>query len=314
MKLISDKEVRRQVANALKLGKKKFTNVTKDDLSLKQIDQMSNVLKEFRRKSNTDAIAYLQDELTIAYLSILALVVTWYAMSVYEVKGGKPLISKKWINSKGKPDPNLVLRAMLLQIVNYSLAVVRLVEDGLDNPARCVLRALNELSYQFLVLASDSNKMAAYVGMKKSAEAKQVWYELFAKKGRLTKAIADLERRIGVPESVISEFHAYREETSAITSEAVHHSFTSTVVLAHAGDFMTDEAFLALFGRAAPASNLTLDALNTNLFYTFSMFLNVLIEVHGFKASRKDRLWREMYLWNECLGKVNTSENGSRKL
>lgn len=192
--------------------------------------------------------------------------------------------------------------------MNYSLAVVRLVEDGLDNPARCTLRSLNELCCQFLVLSSDSGKLAAYAKLKTPSEAKQVWYDLFAKKGRLWKNLTDLESRVGWPTPLVAELSTYREDVNTHNSQAVHHSFASAVMCAYAGDFNSEEDLhFGLFGKASPASDSTLYDLNTILMYTLFMFLSILTEVHGFKASSEDKLWKEVHFLSTCVQKVNSS-------
>lgn len=184
--------------------------------------------------------------------------------------------------------------------------MVRLVEDGLENPACCVLRALNELSRQFLILSSDLTKFTYYAKAMTPSEAKQVWYDLFAKKGRLAKSIADLESRIGLPESILSDLRSFREEATVNYSEAVHHPFVSTVIRAYAGDFESDEDLhFALFGKSSPASKSILNDLNMILMYTLNMFLKILIQVHGFKTNVENRRWRDIFLLSQSIRVVN---------
>jgi hypothetical protein len=301
--LIRDNEIRRQIAEVMKANKEYFPHAT-EKLTLRDFDKMCNLLGEMRREANAHTVAYHQRELSIAYLFIWALALT--CLAVGPQRGRKPPVPKKWLDKSGKPDPNWILQNLLLQIVNYSLAVVRLIEDGLDIPSRCVLRALNELCCQFLVLSSDSSKLATYAKLKNPSEAKQVWYELFAKKGKLQKSLRDLESRVGLPNFLVSELSSYRDHVNTFNSQALHHSFASAVICAYAVDFDSEENLhFSLFGKASPASDATLYELNTILMYTLLMFLNVLVKLHGFKPPLKDKLWREVFLLSTCVQKVS---------
>jgi hypothetical protein len=304
MALIRDKEIRRLISDVFKVGRKNFPDAS-HEISLKQLDEMSSVLGEFRREANNHAASYLQGGLSTAYLSILALTVTCFAVGP---DNSDPPIPKDWLDASGKPDPNQVLPNLLLQIVNYLLAIVRLVEDGLDNPARCVLRALNELSGQFLILCSERAKLSAYARTTTPAEAKQIWYELFAKKNGLEKSLRELESRIGLPSAFAAQMRSYREEMNGLHSQAVHHSFNATIIGAYAGDFQEEERLhFALLGKASRASRLTLESLNTTLSYTFLMFLRIIEKLHGFDIPRENKLWREVLLFAVCISKVSSS-------
>ena len=305
MALIRDKEIRRLISDVFKVGRKNFPDAS-NEISLKQLDEMCSVLGEFSREANNHAASYFQGELSTAYLSILALTVTCFAVGPQD--NTDPPIPKDWLDASGKPDPNQVLPNLLLQIVNYSLAVVRLVEDGLDNPARCVLRALNELSGQFLVLCSERDKLAAYARTATPAEAKQIWYELFAKKNSLEKSLRELESRIGLPSAFAAQMRSYREEMNGLHSQAVHHSFNATIIGAYAGDFQEEERLhFALLGKASRASHLTLESLNTTLSYTFLMFMRIIERLHRFDIPRENKLWREVLLFAACISKVSSS-------
>jgi hypothetical protein len=301
MALIRDKEIRRQITEVFKAFRKNFPNDA-GELTLKQFDQMCSILGELRKEANLHTAAHHQREISNAYLSIWTLAIICLAL---DPKRGR---RSKQLSKNGKFD-SWVLQNLLLQIVNYSLAVVRLVEDGLDNPACCVLRSLNELCCQFIVLSADSDKLAAYAKLESPSEAKQIWYELFAKKGRLGKNLSDLEARVGLPSSLVSTLSSYRDHVNTFNSQAVHHSFASAVIRAYVGDFNSEEDLhFGLFGKASPASDSTLYDLNTILVYTLAMFLRVLANVYNFKAPLKDKLWREVHLLTACVQKVNGSK------
>jgi hypothetical protein len=304
--LVQDKEIRRQIAEVLRTSKKYFPEAA-DGTTLKEFDRMCGVLEERRKEAKAHIATHHRRELSIAYVYIWALAVTCLAISPQ--RGGKPPVPKNWLSKNGRPDPNWILQNLLLQIVNYSLAVVRLIEDGLEIPSRCVLRALNELCCQFLILSSERSKLSAYAKLENPAEAKKVWYELFAKKGSLWKSLTDLESRLGVPSFFVSELNSYRDYVNTFFSQSVHHSFASAVICSYVGDFSSEENLhFSLFGKASPTSDTTLYELNTILIYTLLMFLNILAEVHEFKAPLEDELWREVFLFSTCVRKVARAE------
>lgn len=310
MGLIRDDEVRKTIAKTLRTEGKGFPDDSESKLLLKQVDALSAIFQDRRREANSEATKFLKRELSISYVSILALTITCLALNQ---KNKKRLIPKRIKKGKGGVNADWFLQSLVLQVTNYSLAVVRLVEDGLDNAARCILRALNELSCQLLVLMSDHDQMAAYVKSINPQESKQIWYELFAKKGRLRKNLEKLEQTLGMPSDLTNELRLMREDFNSTHSQAVHHSFASTVILAYSGDFENTESLhFSLLGKSTTASKHTLETLNTILFYTLLMFFAILVTVHGVKLPIDDKWWKGAYLLTKCvenLGK-DTIEEG----
>jgi len=182
-----------------------------------------------RKEAVQSSSTHFERELSLCYLHIL----TFSMMSLgIDLKKRKTLpIDPNWLGRNGTaPNPNFILQSMLVQVVNYSLAIIHLVEDGLDNPARCVLRALNELASQCIVLLSDRDQLATYASAHTADEAKSVWYKLLAKKGKLKKSLSKLELQLGIPEQIVPDLKVVREQIDLEYSQAVHHSYSSTLV------------------------------------------------------------------------------------
>lgn len=309
MHLITDQSIRRRIRSVLKTYLKKYSDVSAKRLTLGDLDTMAGLLRSDRKEAQKKSKTALKKELSISYLSIVTLAVG--SLAVNRRHPQKTAIRLDWIDGA---NPNWIIGSFLLQATNYSLAIVRLVEDGLDNPARCVLRALSEMCAQILVLSSDATQLSKYSKAITPKDAKQTWYELFAKKGRLAKDLRKLEEKFGLAHSVSLDFFGFREDLNLIHSQAVHHSFVSTVILAYAGDFRNKErAYLSLFGAASSASRETLEHLNTLLFYTLLMFRRILVTVHGFKAPLDSRAWTSFYTLIECVEKVGTAKASWRR-
>jgi hypothetical protein len=103
---------------------------------------------------------------------------------------------------------------------------------------------------------------------------------------------------------------SFRDELNLTHSQAVHHSFISTVILAYSGDFEDEESLhSALLGKATTASRQTLDSLNILLFYTVLMLVNVLVKVHGFKAPLDNRAWVSFLTLAECVKEVGAADD-----
>lgn len=81
MVLIRDKAVRRQIAYTFKTHLKKLSPDPTENLTLKELDGMSQVLREYRNEANSQATSHFQRELSISYLSIWALAITCLVIS-----------------------------------------------------------------------------------------------------------------------------------------------------------------------------------------------------------------------------------------
>ncbi|TMA80045.1 MAG: hypothetical protein E6J74_40275 [Deltaproteobacteria bacterium] len=131
------------------------------------------------------------------------------AIAIHPKRSSAGPFSATWINSDGRPDPNLILSQGLVQVVNNALAVVRLSRDGLDVQARTLVRVTAELTWQLAVLFSNPELLRKYAVAQSEEEENRVWWELFGR-GRLLRRTLDLEKALGLPADVSAALDAHR--------------------------------------------------------------------------------------------------------
>ena len=291
MPLISSRSVRKSIAEVRR------NNRSLVFAQIADVDAMSRELESIRLENQSITASRLQRRLSTAYLATFAIAATSLAMQ--HRTGGVPPIPQGHRREEHVPDPNFVVHCLLAQIVNYSLAVLRLVEDGLDNPARCVLRALYELCLKTIVLSADADTLREYASA--NAPALEVWHRLFAS-GKLEKKAAAVERRVGATEDTIAAFRAYFRSAVEMNSEAVHHSFASAVMRSHVTDTTSSEFLhLNILGHTSIASRNTLENLNIVLRYTHAMLSNVISDIHGFTPPADNAAWQTVKFYTTCL-------------
>jgi hypothetical protein len=306
MKTFSDKKLRGQVSRLLREGQMYFSSDPEWQLNLEGIDSMVQFFGRSTKKAKRESTTHFCSELSLCYLLLLTF--TLMTLAIDNKKAATLPIQPTWLGKK-RPDPNFIVRSLLTQIVNYSLAVIRLVENGLDNPARCVLRTLNELVSQTLVLLADKSQLIEYAKAHDAHHAKEVWYTLFAKKGRLKKNLSKLEQEMGIPENSLSELRALRDDMDLNFSEAVHHSYVSTVVGAYNAPAETKLLNLALGGSFGERSRSTLDSLNAILVYFLHMLTHVFVNIHHFKFPTTDPFWKAAGLLAVSISKISGNED-----
>lgn len=302
---VNDKNVRKNISIVYRKLRKKFPQ-NAEALTLRELDQLGGILDWRRKEANVETHKHHQQELSLSYLLIWGVALMFFAF--YPKRGHRKPIPTGWLGKGHKPDPNDVVQKLLLQIVNYSLAVVRLTEDGLDVPASCVLRALNELAAQLLVLATHKETFVAYAKIRNPEESRDLWHQLFAR-GKLNRHLSNLEAQLGFDNDLLNEMRSFREHVMTTHSEAVHHSFASAVVRSWVGDFKNKEALhIGLFGKSSPRIDATLYELNCILTYAFVGFIALLVQFHGFRPSRKHDFWVEASAIANCVTSMHAQE------
>lgn len=270
---------------------------------------MFDYFAEFVVSRNQDSFEeinkHLSKELNIAYLDIIA--IGSLAMSILQENEGFYLFPRNWISNNNIPDPNVILQNLLVQIANHSLAITELVQNGLDNPARALIRINCELSWITLVITFDKDKMAASTTKKDDENwEKQIWHKYF-KLNKLVDSLTEIERKLGLPDDVLESLKKSRLETYKFYSEDIHSSFGASMIGALGADFTSDNMQFGLFGVASLQSKATLNNLNLTLYYFIKFFLSIL----------KDNtlyfdIENEFCYWSRCL--VSTSIDAYEKL
>ena len=181
--LFESKNIRKHLQEAIDsfLIKKR-----KGVISLNDFDGYAELFDQFRDYSSTTILDKFGDIRGMCYLFVISVGVQSVSISIKDNEEIY-LFPKNWIAEfESKRLDFKLMMSLLLQLSNYSLSVVRLVESGLDNPARAILRIVNELSLQIIMLLFDRSDFEKYASPVDGKE-KEIWYELFTRKQRMYK-------------------------------------------------------------------------------------------------------------------------------
>ncbi len=132
----------------------------------------------------------------------------WFAMALAMNRGGERLYPRDWIEAESAGNPDIVMSGILCQVANYGYSVVGLVEQGLDTPARALLRSTADLCFALAILSNDREALQTYV-LDKSLSEKERWYTLFSNR-KLAARLREIDRALGVPEEVTKAMEDYR--------------------------------------------------------------------------------------------------------
>jgi len=161
---------------------------------------------------------------------------------------------------------------VLCQVSNYGYSVVSLVEQGLNTPARAVLRSAADLCFMLALLAHDREARQTYV-LDKSLTEKERWYKLFSSR-KLTARLREIDRALGFPAEWTKSMEEYRLELNEYFSEATHHSPNAILIGSFPRNPRTRQHDIGVLGGPNRYSRATLSHLPEVLNYGLMMFLN----------------------------------------
>lgn len=302
MKILLDKDIRCIISKCLRDHKKIFKKDNSCDfhMSLKELDETLIYILETRKHSKNIIGTELRSEISISYLGIVSNGALSMAINQDDL-AGNPL-PKDYI-SEDNINPKIVIQALLVQITNYSLSVITLIEQGLDNSARIILRSIFELVAIVLIISWDKDEMIKYIQGMDEEEAKRTWYQHF-RIDNLNKKLNALESILGLPKSFSQEMNGIRSGSYEFYSSLSHGACFSSVIVAYSFPFDEEKDInLGLFGLYSSASRRTISYLNEILYYLSLMQIIVFNKIHGFKAPSNNELWRMAISLRNCLTK-----------
>jgi len=301
MRLLTDKTVRKQVASAL-MEMRKIWSSSPDvqPLTVEGLEQIGSLIFLRRRESSELARLKFGKEMSIGLLSALTFGCVSIAIDKHYTH--RALLPRNWISPTKKPDPNRVIHHLLVQVANHSLAIIGLIELGLDSSARVVLRALQELCWLTVLVASDRDKMIAYCQATGHGRARKVWSESFSS-GKLRDGLLSLERRLRFP--FPAKMRRYRRNLYAFYSQSVHSSVGASTVGSYAVESPSDRRHRSsLFGATGEISRSTLVQLNWLLFQTMTHLIHIFGSFPDYKLPKGDSVWRLALCLIRCLPAV----------
>lgn len=278
----------------LKAGKLKPHAIT-----LRELNQFQSLIAATEKDARSIVKTRLEQEMYLFYLSLQCL--TSISLALYDETGShNSVFPIDWVSVDGVPDPNFVLRNIIVQIVNYSLAIGTLIEDGLDYPARAILKTNNELIWQLLILLSNRTIFKNYCQYETEEQSLKKWQKLFAK-GKIVEHIEKLEANLGLPKEYLKDLKLWRKDAQSFYDEALLHSFTATHARAFSLDFDNHEPSSAILGSASATSIKTLEHINYQLWYCIVLFFKVLDGNCNYKIPLENELWYRASVCKECV-------------
>ncbi|USG65746.1 hypothetical protein NDK47_27230 [Brevibacillus ruminantium] len=314
MLLIKHRKTRKLLFLIIKRIQKEFIqNPEKHNLSISKTDILNIERLLIRRQiiSKRESNKYLKSETSFSYLSIIC--ISYLGFAVLQGQNGRSPIPKTFFEINEKPDPNFVLQNLLMQIANHSLAIVNLVNSGLDTSARTLLRGLLELSWLTVVVIAEKDNFKRYFDSKNEEAEKGIWRKYFSINS-LNSSLEEIEKKLGLSEEVINELKEIRSKSYTYYSRYLHNSYACVMLGPYSFSFKDMESMhISLFGKASMASKQTLGVLNWNLVYLILLIWPILYNIHNFTEYRSDLVWLEALSLREAVLDVYEINNLSNE-
>jgi hypothetical protein len=205
-------------------------------------ERFGNYLDERSKKTSIISQQYLQP-----WLSIIEQAISWLSVLYFVLS-----------NNKGPKTEELRVPWVLTGAAcSQAVAVRRLCLDGLDLPAKSVLRSMTETFNIFFITAHNEKIRNLYRQAEDLEQANIIWRKYFNRK-KVLEYLSKIFDELEVESEVINEFREWQVEEYAVTSQAIHASYLATAcaTLPYPADRMMIEP--GLFGSATLFSIRTL--------------------------------------------------------
>lgn len=294
--LFKEAKIRELLSKTIKKQNTKFKEYDRNNsidfpIKLRDIDELFYSLRYFNREAKKNINIHLRDSLVLGYLAIL---LTGHLSLALQEDNEEKIEFQEAIDS---PQPIVVLICLITQITNHGLSILNLVEAGLDNSARTILRTLEELVYLTIYLTADLDKMKIYTNIH---NPKEIWYKNFRIE-KINKEISKIELRLGLPDDLIQMLRKQRSEGFEFYSEYIHNSYGVVTTGTYVRSFEDDDFMHnSVFGKESRASISTINRLNLTLFYFNLSMFELLLKEYKAKVSASNRTWRMTISLLEC--------------
>lgn len=267
-----------------------------DYLEMDYLREYEELINERQNYSANEISDKLKTELSLSYLYVISF--ASLALAVNQEGEKKLLLKNDWTDN-GLGNPLLLLQNVFTHITNYSLAVIRMVEDGLDASARVILRALTELTWISIIICSDKEYMNAYLKCADVEEERKAWFKYFKPK-KLLQGLSKVEKTLGIDEELLKLLDVTRSDVYSFYSKYLHNSYSSISVGAYSMSFSDEETLrFSLLGLSSKGSKGTLNYLLEVMFYSNLLLHAIFRQVHDFSIPVDSYLWKV----HECFQK-----------
>lgn len=194
----------------------------RENISKDEIESMFKTIKELGKENVENAVSKFNFGISISYLGAIYL-----GILTLTLKNTISPINPRWKESIEIKEVELVVESMLCQITNYSLAVIKLVEEGFDLQARVLLRSLMEVVETTLVITADEKYMNDYCRGKDVDSAAIIWSENFRRKS-INEVLYHIEQTLMEEKNqeILSFLTRHRKDAYKFYSSILHGFFT----------------------------------------------------------------------------------------
>ncbi len=243
-------------------------------LSKKSLEEFFELLEDVRDEANKTNNEYLKFEISASYLVCKTHLTLIFGLIFDE---GFCLFPNDYLGENYKPNPNTFLQSAFSLIMNHSLAIIRLVHDGLEYPARVLLRSLHETCELIPVLLANKNLLKTYLDAKNPKEEYSIWRKYFTH-SKLNDELSKVEEKLfGIED--LTYIKKYRDNINNHYSSFVHTSTLASLIGGHVKSIEKDEYLESnLLGRASETGKLTLYRLCYTNFYTLFLLIAIVKE------------------------------------
>ncbi|WP_019640778.1 hypothetical protein [Paenibacillus fonticola] len=279
---------------------KKIENPLKYGFTTKEVIKTILFLSQAEKRNHSTLYKNLSDDLLLSYLGIAS--ISYLSVAVCQEDSQKP-ISKDFISEYSSMNPNFMFMNMLGNISNNALAIVKLIETGLDTQARALVRVLAESIFITIYVITDQEAFWNYYNVKDTDEAKNTWFKYF-RYAKLKNKLEVIENKVGFPQNLVNELVAMRDYIYKEYSSIIHSYSISSNVGSYAVSFDDEFMNIAIGGKASFSSKKTIHSLNWLLFYFSLMTKGIFQNIYHFKPPGNNEIWRMAVPLRECYIKV----------
>ncbi len=137
-----------------------------------------------------------------------------------------------------------------------AVAIRRMCLDGLDLPARAILRGLIETLNTCMFISFDPILREKFVGINKLEDSREIWRKEFSSKKideRYHELFSKPAPNKNIPE-LIEKLRAWQKEELFITSQAIHPSYVGALLATYPPPFTNEQSQPGMLGSATSMS------------------------------------------------------------
>jgi hypothetical protein len=293
MKLITDEELKNLILSKTKQLKRDLLDLGSKDIQIMQIKEMEKYILDCQKESRIKTKEYYNRPLSLAYIGVMSV-----GLLSILIELGDESILEGWHDSQNI-NTGYVLGSLFRQITNSSLAVIRLIEDGLDYQARILVGSTCELSWITLAIMSDQNMMELYAQDLDKDQELENWREYFSAK-KLLEKLSLIEKELGLPDILADKLKKARLDIYDFYSNSLRNSYSFCTLGSFSKQINNGNYVPNTFGMASLFSKPTIQSLNDFLFYFLANLSPIMKYLQKFMVQEHPDLWNFMQILREC--------------